>query len=90
MDSTLYWGMPPNIREFYQKQVNDVLGYVPTPFLRPRERDLEAFHRGKAEHQAGRRPRPEDLPTFVLPDDIPEDEKRENIRAVKRGDKFGW
>ena len=86
LDSEKFWEMAIEFRDYYKKEVNNLLGYVPTPYLKPRERDLPAIQRGR---EARDRRQALPLPPLTLPEAVGGQDFRRMRDEVRQGLRYG-
>ena len=81
-----FWMLQDSDKEWYRSEVDNLLGYVPTPYLKPRARDLPGLRLRRAERDNGIF---HDPPELILPSVISGEIFRANKEDVRKGIKYG-
>ena len=81
-----FWTLPLSLRRYYKSQIEILLGFIPSPYLRPRVKDVQRMEVAKVNRARGYQT---DLPQCVFPARASGEEYRSNREAVRKGIKFG-
>ena len=86
LPSELFWMLADEDKDFYRDRINQLLGFIPSPYLKPRGRDIPGLRLCRAEREAGinRSPPPLSFPKAATGNIF-----RANKEDVRKGLKFG-